>query len=139
MPSGLTYFYHIETYYMFIFIVLTFIANLYSYHFISVSYLCDCIYSVYLYMFIYNVYFKFKTNYIDIQYFYVLNYLCCYLYNINVFPYVFHFWLRENIFFTCRLTQETYSMLKSAIRKCFVGQQKKTIVLILLCLLNHSL
>ena len=126
MPSGLTYFYHIETYYTFIFIVLTFITSFSSDHFIQVWYLCDCIYTVS----------KVKTNYIDTQYSYVLNYLCCYLYNIYVFVYVFRFWLRENIFFTWRLTQETYSMLKTAIRKCFVRQQKLTIVSILLCLLN---
>ena len=48
----------------------------------------------------------------------------------------FDFGYAKTSFFTWRLTQETYSMLKTAIRKCFVRQQKLTIVSILLCLLN---
>ena len=48
----------------------------------------------------------------------------------------FDFGYAKTSFFTWRLTQETYSMLKTAIRKCFVRQQKLTIVSLLLCLLN---
>ena len=58
------------------------------------------------------------------------------------FSYEIEIWLSSLVtrkpLTTCRLTQETYSMLKTAIRKCFVGQQKKTIELILLCLLNSN-
>ena len=60
MPSGLTYFYDIETYYAFIFIVSTFVAKPYSYHFILVSYMCDRIicavmYQIYMYLFMYEI------------------------------------------------------------------------------------